>query len=222
MPLGLVGLCAVLGLWNASPAMAEHALQERGRTSLLPLSMQPAEPEPGASPAPADAELKSVPKRFGEQGSEWLTIGLLGAHDFYWESNDFNIHGAYSIFLSNDVEFAVELAAWAFFQSEDNAVGLNPSIIFRWHFWHRERWTTYVDLGIGVLASTDDVPDNGTSLNFTPKGGVGLTYQLWEDRETRLQAGFRWHHVSNARITGDSNNPARDAPALYVGLIFPW
>jgi hypothetical protein len=69
--------------------------------------------------------------------------------------------------------------------------------------------------------STDDVPNDGTSFNFTPRLGVGFTRQL-TDSGIRLEGGLRWAHISNARITGDADNPARDSAMLYVGLIFPF
>jgi hypothetical protein len=70
--------------------------------------------------------------------------------------------------------------------------------------------------------STSNTPRGGTSVNFTPKLGTGLTYQIREDSATRLQAGLRWHHISNARVAGDADNPSRDAAMIYVGLMLPF
>ena len=39
--------------------------------------------------------------------------------------------------------------------------------------------------------------------------------------DTPLEAGLGWHHISNARINGDDENPSRDLPMLHVGLVFP-
>ncbi len=190
------------------------------RAELLPAIYQPDEPAPGEAD-PAEIPSLREPRAFGEKGSQWITYGTTIANDFD-TSFDASVYAAYSTFLSDDVEWSLEVALWGFFQDGADAYGLNPSMAFRWHFWHGERWTIYTDIGIGLLATTDDVPSNGTSLNFTPKAGMGVTYRPWLGEETRVQVGLRWHHVSNARVTGAEDNPARDAPALYVGLIRRW
>ncbi|MEO1511089.1 MAG: acyloxyacyl hydrolase [Planctomycetota bacterium] len=106
-------------------------------------------------------------------------------------------------------------------QTGDNTFALGPSFTFRWHFYERGRWTLYTDAGIGFVLSPDDLPDGGTSFNFTPRAGAGLTYRLL-DNGTRLYAGVRWHHFSNAQITGDDDNPDRDGIMGYAGVSFPF
>lgn len=158
---------------------------------------------------------------FGAKGQEWWTVGLGYANDLS-ESSDFNLRGAYSNFLADRVEFSLELNLWYFDQPGDNAWGINPAFLFRWHFYQHERWTIFADVGIGLLFTSDDVPTDGTSFNFTPRAGAGFTYQLRDDAPTRLQAGLRWHHISNARIIGDTDNPSRDGVMVYAGLMFPF
>ncbi|MEL7471993.1 MAG: acyloxyacyl hydrolase [Planctomycetota bacterium] len=180
-------------------------------------TMQPEQ----APPIEAPPELASS-KRFGEEGSWWFTIGGLYAHDFD-DNTDVNLHGAVSHFLVEDFEVAFELAAFGHFQERDDALGLNPNLVFRWHLLHDEDkdWTFYADAGIGLLFTTDEVPDGGTSVNFTPRFGLGLTGRLG-DTDARWLAGLRWHHISNARISGEEENPSRDAPGFYAGLMFPF
>ncbi|MFN9991847.1 MAG: acyloxyacyl hydrolase, partial [Phycisphaerales bacterium] len=91
----------------------------------------------------------------------------------------------------------------------------------RWHFLNKERMTVYADLGIGVLFTTDDVPSDGTSFNFTPRAGAGITHRLG-DSANRFELGVRWAHISNARTSGDGDNPSRDSIMLYGGVIFPF
>ena len=100
----------------------------------------------------------------------------------------------------------------------DDAESLSLSTLLRWHFYNDGDWTLYLDTGVGVLASTDVVPMDGTGFNFLPRAGVGLTRRL--TGATRLQVGLCWHHISNARIYGDLSNPSRDAPMLYAGVVF--
>ncbi|MCC6676471.1 MAG: acyloxyacyl hydrolase [Phycisphaerales bacterium] len=171
-----------------------------------------AEETPAEQPVPRPA--------FGTAGSKWWTVGIAGADNFQ-NAVDLNISGAYSYFLAKDIEWALEGAAWHFNQPGDNAFGGSASMVLRWHFVDTGDWTVYADAGIGLLLATDDVPPDGTSFDFLPRAGLGFT-RLLNDDGLRLQVGVRWHHISNARITSDSDNPGRDSAMIYAGLIFPF
>lgn len=157
---------------------------------------------------------------FGDEGSQWWTIAGGVADDFN-HATDFNLRGAYSYFLIKDVEFSFELNTWYFHQPDDDAFGVNPSINFRWHFIDKDPWTVFGEVGIGLLAATDNVPSGGTSFDFTPRAGGGVTYRLG-DSDSRLLLGLRWHHVSNGRIFGSESNPARDGLLVYAGIEWPF
>lgn len=203
-----LALATVL-VFTAAPALAgDDDYRISSRTTEFDLSRQPEDPAPAAA-------------RFGAEGSQWWTVGAGVATDFS-KATDGSLRGAYSTFLVDDVEFSAELNAWYFNQSGPNAVGLNPAILFRWHFYNEGPWTLFGDIGIGVLLATDSVPRDGTVFNFTPRVGVGFTRELDELTQTRLQVGLRWHHVSNARLLGEGDNPSRDGLLLYAGLQFPF
>jgi hypothetical protein len=157
---------------------------------------------------------------YGSAGSRWWTVSAGVAHDFNG-STDTDLGFAYSYFLAKDVEFATEVAGWYFNQTGENAHGASLAMTFRWHFINTGPWTVYGDVGIGFLVASDVVPEGGTSFNLMPQGGVGFTRAL-TDSGLRLQMGVRWHHISNARIHGEANNPARDQPMLYAGIVFPF
>lgn len=204
-------LALAMALCLASPAMAgDEEYQIRTRGADFDLAHQPEEPE-----APA------AKTRFGAGGSQWWTVSSGVASDFS-KATDVNFRGAYSYFLVDNVELSGELNAWYFNQSGPNAIGLNPALVFRWHFYNEGPWTVFGDIGIGLLVATDSVPRDGTAFNFTPRLGIGFTRELDEETQTRLQVGLRWHHVSNARILGEGDNPARDGLLLYAGLQFPF
>lgn len=179
------------------------------------LTFQPS----GGGEGDAKPAARVVPE-YASAESKWWTIGTGVAYDFDG-STDVPLRGAFSYFLGDGIELSAEVAGWYFAQKGDDAAGLSGSVIFRWHFVRRDPWTVYLDTGIGLMGATDDVPADGTSFNFMPQAGAGVTRRLNDDG-LRLQAGLRWHHISNARITGDDDNPDRDAPMLYVGLIFPF
>lgn len=198
---------ASLSLTPAALAQEESRLD----AGSLELSTQPE----ATAPAP----------RFGQQGQTRLTIGTGVAFDLESEdgddATDFNLNVAWSRFLVDDFEIRLELGGWYFDQEPDSAWGINPNFVFRWHLVNRDAWTLYADAGIGLVFSSDDVPSGGTSVNWTPRAGVGWTHKLG-DTGNRLELGVRWHHISNARITGDSNNPDRDGVMVYAGISFPF
>ena len=94
-------------------------------------------------------------------------------------------------------------------------------MVFRWHFIDRGSWTVFTDAGIGALLATEEVPTGGTNFDFTPRAGLGFTHQLG-DSSSRLIVGVRWAHFSNARLTGDDDNPGRDDIMFYGGVILPF
>ncbi|MBY0307803.1 MAG: acyloxyacyl hydrolase, partial [Phycisphaerales bacterium] len=136
---------------------------------------------------------------------------------------------AWSTFLGRGLEIQIEASGWYFDQARGDTGGAGLAFNLRWHGLHGSYgqaasdgydWTLYADLGIGVIASGDDVPPEGSSFNLAPRVGVGFTARLGES-DRRLVAGVRWHHMSNARVNGDSNNPDFNAPMFYVGLEWP-
>ena len=184
---------------------------------LLDLAQQPAGGEKGGAAIPE----KAAPPRFGEARSRWWSAGV-GVANNLQGANDFNIRGAYSYFLVDDVEFSAELNGWYFQQPGRDAVGINPAMVVRWHFIDDGTWTVYGDVGIGLLFASDEVPEGGTQFDFTPRIGGGVTRLLDPATGLRLQAGLRWHHISNARIYGAADNPSRDGLMVYAGLQWPF
>jgi lipid A 3-O-deacylase len=204
-----------------APALSLRGLQPQ--TQPAQAQAQPERQPPDRTPGPSAGD-KEGRKPFGTPGAEYWSLAIGAANDFE-DATDLNIRGAYSVFLIRDVEFSLELNAWYFDQPGNDAFGINPAFDFKWHFYNGEAegnpWSFFADLGIGLLVASDEVPDGGTAFDFMPKLGVGLTRKL-DDAGTRLEAGIQWHHISNARITGDEKNPGRDAPFVYVGVMWPF
>ncbi len=235
VPLAAGGLLGIASLPPATLAQGLDGLAEPLRAAPLMLDTASAYAgargggnEPPAGAAAAESTPTAAPKndagkgRFGLPGGWWLTLGGGYANNFDHDQ-DFNLHVAFSTFLAKELEFSIELAAWYFDQEGSDTGGINPSMVFRWHFWHADdfSWTVYGDVGIGLLFAFDDVPAGGTGFNFTPRAGVGYTTRIGDD-DTRLQIGVRYHHISNGRIEGDDRNPSRDSIMVYAGIIFPF
>lgn len=172
-----------------------------------------------ASADARDESASSKPaQRYLDAGTSWWTFGF-GGSAANNSVRDANATVAYTYFVDDRVEFTLELGVRAIVQDGDDAVGFNPAMVFRYHFWESEDrdWTAFADIGIGIMGSTSDVPEDGTSLNFTPRAGVGFTRRLSDD--WRLQVGVRWSHISNGRIFGNDDNPASDGVAVGIGFI---
>lgn len=219
MPTSSLALAAATILTAAPLARAQDSSPLN--TSVASVSLQPQDaPPPPSSAAPPAAPAPAPHGEYGAEGTQWLWAGY-GIADNFQDSVDQYAYFTWSTFLAKDVELGLEAGLWYFNQPGDNEGGLSGSLLFRWHFYHAETWTSYVSLGIGMLGATGNVPDTGTSFDFLPRAGIGITKQLTDDG-LRLDLGLRWHHISNARIHGDDDNPSRDGAMLYVGLIFPF
>lgn len=160
---------------------------------------------------------------FGTARKTWWSFGGAVA-TYFGDETDYQIHGAFHHFVADDVEVIGELGLWYADQNGPNTYGVNPQLGLRWHFLQDEdkrTWSVFAELGIGALWTEKNAPAGGTSLNFTPRGGVGFTHRIG-DGPARFIAGVRHHHISNARIEGDANNPARDMPLVHFGFMFPF
>ncbi|GAB5496176.1 MAG: hypothetical protein Phyf2KO_12560 [Phycisphaerales bacterium] len=189
--------------------MPAWAQDDAERVSLMSEVTFDSEPQT-TKPAPMEP--------YGSKDTQFYMLGTTLAPDFTGNF-DASIHGQYTYFVIDDFEVGVEAALWGFFQ-DNNTTGLSSNLVMRYHFYQARRWSAFAELGIGVMLAADNVPDDGTNFNLMPRAGAGITYQIFDDQRTRLITGLRWHHISNARLAGEERNPARDAPGLYVGLLY--
>ncbi len=214
-------------------AHAERASLTFERPLEVPSADAPAPAPAGAESAASTGVTPSL--RFLDKG--WWGWSVAGGVAFSSESTDSNAVLTFHTFIAEDFEFNFGLGGWFYAQDEDgdnnekakDALGVNPAFGFRWHFWNSRcaekpedrSWTVYADVGIGMVFTDEDVPPGGTKYNFTPRAGVGATFALG-DEGVRLDLGVRWAHVSNASTSGTDDNPSRDSPMVYVGVIVPF
>jgi hypothetical protein len=87
----------------------------------------------------------------------------------------------------------------------------------RWHYLVRENWSLYLDGGLGFIYTRDTLRDPGTHFNFTVQAGPGATYRFSDCFNAMV--GYRWFHISNARIRGKNRNVGFDSPMFYLGVM---
>jgi hypothetical protein len=209
-------------------ASAAHAEDPAIRFTLTPPTLTPhaitlsPQDQPKAALAD-DAVIKaSAPAapRFGvADGSWWLTVAP-GVATTFGDETSVGLRGSLTTFVADNIQIGGEATLWYFDQPGDNSIGGSIGFVMRWHFVNTGDWTVFADAGIAVMAASEETPRGGTNVNLMPRVGVGVT-RLLDDAGTRLEVGLGWHHISNARINGDDENPSRDLPMLHVGLIFP-
>lgn len=101
--------------------------------------------------------------------------------------------------------------------SDSPTEGGGLSLLFRWHMIQCGDLGFFADAGAGMLLTGLSYPADGTHFNFTPQVGLGVTYRI--DQDLNLILGGRWHHISNANLHGEDNNPGSDGAMVYAGLM---
>ncbi len=117
--------------------------------------------------------------------------------------------------MRGHVQYAIEvIPAYLQFQSSTvYGAGVTPFLL-RYQLSSGRKISPFVELGAGLLATTDDVPEGTSSFNFTPQGGIGVQYLASSGPAWTF--GVRYHHTSNAGIT--RHNPGINAIMMYTGV----
>lgn len=101
---------------------------------------------------------------------------------------------------------------------EANTFGGGFSGFLRWDFLRYKGHSLFVESGVGMVFTTEDLPPGGTFWNFTRRRGAGAAIRVHQD--ARLLLGWRDMHISNGKGFGHPRNPSYDATSFYVGLRF--
>ena len=143
---------------------------------------------------------------FGDEAGEIYQVRVGGAR--HWE------HGL-ALEISSVVGYFSSDPILKEEQEDGGVAGFD--LLFRWYFHRAENWAMYSDVGAGMLWFSDEFPTvAGTSFNFEPQAGVGLTRRL--SPNVWFLAGARWHHVSNSDVVGHGDNRGYDAAMPYFGI----
>lgn len=211
VPVTMIAAALALASFAARPALAAPSEDRASlRWDAAPPVVQPSD-EPAAPPP------------FGEKGSWWWSVG--GGAAFGDPTTDGNYSANFELhtFLVDQFELGLEFGGTFFNQHrQDDAIGGNFNLNFRWHFISKERYTVFAEAGAGLLLATDEVPNGGSEFNFTPRAGMGMTWRFGEG-PARLMFGVRWQHISNGRTQGGADrNPGTNNAMVYASILFPF
>ncbi len=205
--------CACVTCLSAQAAAADLSFNPL----FIDAGMQLSSTQGSEASAPLLSALAPPPPRFGAEDScRWQL--LAGYANDFDAAQQGQFGASVSWFAIDDLSIDLQVDGEYFSQPGGSAWGLGGSLLFRWHFYATQTWSLYADAGSGILATTQPTPEGGTSFNFTPQAGGGISFEIAHD--VRLMVGARWYHISNAN-TG-ATNPGRNSLLGYVMVSFPF
>ena len=162
---------------------------------------------------------------FGERGGDFgkgryaFEVDATYIHPIRFSDDRFYGAGVIGHWYFGDA-VSVGLGAEGYYvdQVRDDTVLGDVIVHGRWHFLTAERYSLFVDGGVGISYAEADVPEGGLRYNYTPRIGGGATVELREN--LHLLGGVRFFHISNANLEGRDNNPSQDGAMYYVGVLW--
>lgn len=168
------------------------------------------------------AAAQESPQKGSHELAFWLSGGrgttgefsdtgvLLGALRYGWVLT--GTHGPGP--LRGNFEYAVDAIPMFLVFQRNNAygAGINPFVL-RWNFTSSRHIVPYLELGGGVLFTSQPVPPGTSRVNFTPGAAFGV--QLTGHRWNPLLA-VRYMHISNAGLS--EPNPGVNTVQFTMGL----
>lgn len=211
----ILSLASVLtGTLLVAPSAFAQSDANRGAADLH-LDLARAYADDSTAPTAPPLEAATARPRWGEKGC--VTVNFFGGYaDDFEETGIVPASVGISWFAIKNFSIDVQLEGSYVSQPGDDAVGVGPAMMLRWHFLDFETWTVYGDLGIGCMFMSDSVPFNAADFILTPRAGVGASFAL--NDQTRLMVGVRWYHISNAETSFE--NPGINALQGYIGVSF--
>lgn len=150
-----------------------------------------------------------------------VTLTSTGSYAHSFDSHrvmvgTFNVGAGYYIFKNFGLNF--EAGYQRHDQTGPNADVVMLDILLRHHLFHWQRFSFFIDFGVGVSYANERTPPHGTYFNFMEEAGLGSTVYIKDN--LHLLTGVRFFHMSNARIDGPEHNPSLNAWQVYAGIMF--
>jgi len=144
----------------------------------------------------------------------------LVGHTLAWNSagraETVSISGSNRWFTTDRLSLGVGLTATHFEQKEVDVFGGEVRGLLRWHFTEWKGKSFFWDLDGGLLLTTERVPPNSTSRNYTFDFGPGMEVPL--RGRLSLLMGFQFHHLSNALGRDSDRNESQNELRYWVGI----
>lgn len=173
----------------------------------------------GAQAAPAAAALHRT--------SEWSVAAGLANSVNLFESTSGRAYAVQTIGYARDLTGDLRIFgipgrfAWGieatplFMQYEPTSMygfGVAP-LVWRWNFPSQPKWSAFLELSMGGLWTSDELPDKTSQVNFSAHWGGGV--RLLPRGGHALLIGYRFQHFSNGNQLG--SNPGVNSHVLIAG-----
>jgi lipid A 3-O-deacylase len=175
--------------------------------------------QPNEQPENSLEVMLPVPTSWGKEGTWRWGINGGWAEDAKDANNTLvNLGVEFEYFVNDNLSLDLGLYYLDVNQVGVDTTGVNLTLQLRWHFIAKETWSMFMECGAGLLRTSNDVPSDGSSFNFTPQAGLGFTFDIGNNN--RWIIGTRWYHMSNANTY--ASNPGRDSFMIWTGISFPY
>jgi hypothetical protein len=134
------------------------------------------------------------------------------------DTHFYNATASVSYYIGDDVSVGALVEGYYADQVFEDTGIVGAGVQLRWHFLEAERYSLFVDGGIGFTIADEEVPEGGTHFNYTPRVGVGATFELRDG--VHLVGATRFWHISNGNLHGRDENPSQDGVQYYMGVMF--
>jgi len=173
-----------------------------------------------ASPESLENTIHQEPPFYSKaEKNRFITVGRYSGIDENKAVDISNISLGKTYYVTDGIGLSGEILAILARGKRDtidaNAEGIGGFFALRWHFIRGDKWSLFLNQGIGPVLFMEEFPPGGTKLNALIQYSLGVSAQLRE--ATVLQLGIRHIHISNGKGMVD-NNPAYDGRGLYFDI----
>ncbi|MCA8942930.1 MAG: acyloxyacyl hydrolase [Planctomycetes bacterium] len=142
------------------------------------------------------------------------------AKSVFWDGNgdvdDVSLKARHLWHTSDHFAVGAGLALNTYLPTGADVFGLEAEAVSRSYLFRSERFGVFSELTGGYMQSTGRVPAGGTEWNFTFSFGAGVEIPV--ERDTGLQMGINYHHVSNALGRMNDRNPSQNEAQFWFGF----
>lgn len=117
--------------------------------------------------------------------------------------------------LHGQLAYSVELIPLFLLSQSHTTYAAGFTLLGR-HYFGEGRVRPFATIGIGMLVSEDEIPEDTAKLNFTPQAGFGVSFFRASGPSFSVEA--RFHHISNGGRV--EPNPGINSAVIVFGVSF--